>query len=149
MFRTSPQRVRRSVLAAVAGVATGFLAGCALPGSIGPDDTIAPPSDVTGTVWVYRVAPRATPGVWQDVFIDGRVRAEARPGATRRRLSVGPHVVDIMTNKLRIDVPKDGRVFVRIEVDERLFGTGIYPVLVDETTARREISALGINIDAP
>lgn len=122
---------------------------CALPGDLGPDDVVAPPSDVTGTIWLYRVAPRSTPGVWQDIYIDGLRRARAAPGVTRGKLSVGPHVVAIMSNKVRIVVPQDGNVFVRIDVDSAFFGKGIYPVVVDEDTARAELKSLHADVDAP
>lgn len=125
-----------------------MVSACALPGTLGPDDIIAPPSDVTGTVWLYRLAPRSTPGAWQDVYIDGQPRTEARPGASRGKLSVGNHVIDILGNKLRIIVPRDGNVFVRIEVDDALFGKGIYPMLVDEGTARTELKSIGVEVDS-
>lgn len=125
------------------------IAACALPGQLGSGDDFAPLGDVTGTIWLYRVAPRSTPGVWHDVFIAGQPRASAAPGVTRGKLSAGPHVVDVMTHKVRIVVPRDGHVFVRIDVDNRWFGGGLYPGLVDEPTARAELKTLGAEPDVP
>jgi hypothetical protein len=118
-------------------------------GQLDQGDVFAPPGEVTGTVWLYRVAPRSTPGVWQDVFIDGQPRARVAPGVTRGRLSAQQHVVDVMTHKVRVVLPRDGHVFDRIDVDGRLFGGGLYPVLVDEPKARAELKMLGVDPDAP
>lgn len=144
-MKVSPGRRRLALTCVIAS----FAASCALPGHLGPGDDFAPPGDANGTIWLYRVAPRSTPGVWQDIFIDGQLRARAAPGVTKGKLSAGPHVVDVMTHKLRIVVPQDGQVFVRIDVDTRWFGGGLYPVLVDEPTARAELKRLGVDPDAP
>lgn len=116
------------------------------------EDTVAPAPEAarpaSGRVWFYRTAPRSTPGVWQDIYLDGYARARARPDMVYRGdVPAGHHVVKIMGNSLQFDLPEGGAVFIRADVDGALFGKGIYPVLVDADTARRELQAKGVEVE--
>jgi hypothetical protein len=118
------------------------------------EDTVAPTPEAarpaSGRVWFYRTAPRSTPGVWQDIYLDGYARAKARPDMVYRGdVPAGHHVVKIMGNSLQFDLPEGGAVFIRADVDGALFGKGIYPVLVDADTARRELQAKGVEAEQP
>ena len=118
------------------------------------DDTVAPTPQASppasGRIWFYRTAPRSTPGVWQDIYLDGYARAKARPDMVYRgNVAAGHHVVKIMGNALEFELPDGGAVFIRADVDGALFGKGIYPVLVDAETARRELQGKGVDVDPP
>lgn len=118
------------------------------------DDAAAPAPDevppASGRVWFYRTAPRATPGVWQDIYLDGYARAKARPDVVYRgAVPAGQHVVKIMGNALQFELPAGGAAFIRSDVDKALFGKGIYPVLVDAETARRELQDKGVDVERP
>jgi len=128
-----------------------FLAGCATyddPKDYQPSTS----SSDTGRVCLYRTAPRITPGAWRDWILDGRWRGEIRPDRFYcKDFHVGRHVVRVAgeNEKLEFTLEKDQQVFIRFEADRGLFGKGIYPILVDQQTAREELKSRGYDIDRP
>jgi hypothetical protein len=109
-------------------------------------------SSDTGQVYLYRIAPRSTPGVWPYFNLDGRWSAQIIPRQGYfREIHAGRHVVRVESkkDKLEFTVEKDQTVFIRFDVDSAFSGRGIYPVLVDRATAREELKSLGCDIDHP
>lgn len=128
-----------------------FLAGCGTFDN--PQDyepTTSSPDN--GIVCLYRIAPRSTPGVWQEWIVDGRWSGEIRPGMySCKTLHVGRHIVrvGIGDSKVEFSLAKDQQAFVRFDVDSALFGKGIHPVLVDQKTAHEELKLMGVDPERP
>lgn len=125
-----------------------FLSGCATddPKNYQPSSS----SSDTGRVCLYRTELRHTPGFWQDWFLDGRWYGQIRPDRYYcMNIHLGRHIVrvGVGNNTVEFTLDKDQQVFVRFDVDVALFGKGIYPVLVDPQTARKELKGKGYDID--
>lgn len=132
-----------------------FLAGCGTfddPKDYQPSTS----SSDTGRVCLYRTAPRSTPGVWLDWYLDGRWRGQITPYRYYcMDTHVGRHIVRVedRNEKVEFTLEKDQQVFIRFEVPPvpPLFGRGrdIYPVLVDRQTAQEEFKSKGYDLDRP
>lgn len=97
-------------------------------------------SSDTGQVWLYRIAPKATPGHWQRWYMDGNKTAEIIPNRYNCVIThVGPHIVRVggTEGKVEFTLEKDQQLFIRFDLADE-FGKSFQPVLVDEKTAQKE-----------
>jgi hypothetical protein len=107
-------------------------------------------SSDTGHVCLYRIAPRSTPGAWQDWTLDGSWSGRIIPGHNYcMDTFVGRHIVRVASGKENVEftLEKDQQVFIRFDFGESLFGIGIFPILVDRQTAREDLESIGFDID--
>ncbi len=93
-----------------------------------------------GRIWLYRTTPKLL-GVSPFIDMDGKsTHEQATPRyAYYYDVSPGTHEVGVDYNKLVVTVEKGQQVFVRFDVDPKLLGKGIYPVLVDQKTGQDEL----------
>lgn len=98
-----------------------------------------------GRIYLYRIAPRSTPGSWQDWVLDGHWNGEIRPGrAYCHNSHVGRHIVrvGISDKKVEFTLVKGQEVFVRFDVEPN-----IHPVIVDRELAIKDLKTFGADTD--
>jgi len=95
-----------------------------------------------GRVWTYRVAPKGA-GVPVVASFDGRYNFYVTPHPSPYvDLPPGRHHLQLDNgNRLEFDLRVGEELFVRFDRDPSLFGKGLYPVLVDTPSGRREYKA--------
>ena len=97
-------------------------------------------SNDTGQVWLYRLAPRSTPGSWQRWYMDGNKSAEIIPFKYNCVIThVGPHIVRVGGTEAKVEftLEKGQQIFIRFDLADD-WNKSFQPVLVDKETAWTE-----------